>query len=79
MAWGELGMPWHQYWREDRALDSLVVVRVDANFFLLGAEGVLAQLEGFELVVALEVGPAPHATVYDVGEAFTVRDLQPPI
>lgn len=52
------------------------MVGVDAYFFLLGAEGVLAYLQGFELVVALQVRPTPHTAVDDVREAFAVRYLE---
>lgn len=45
---------------------TLVVVRVDADFLLLGREGILAALECLELMVRLQVRPAPHATVNDM-------------
>lgn len=69
-------MPRDKNGRENRALDPFVVVRVYTDFLLFGAEWVLADLEGLQLVVALEVGPAPHATVYHVGQAFAVRYLE---
>jgi len=61
------------------ALHPLVVIRVDADLLLLGAERVLAHLQVLELVVGLEVRPAPHATVDDVRQAFPVGDLQPAV
>lgn len=54
----------------------LVVVRVDAHVLLLGAEGKLAALKRFELVVRLQVRPAPHAAVDDMRQPFTMRHLQ---
>lgn len=57
-------------------LHSLVVVRVDAHFVLLCVEGVLAHLHRPQLVVGLQVRPAPQTTVYDMGEAFSVGHLE---
>lgn len=54
----------------------MVVVGVNTHFVLLCVEGVLAQLHRPELVVGLEVRPPPQTAVDDVGEAFSVRDLQ---
>ena len=51
------------------------MVGVDADLLLLGVEGVLADGQGLELVVGLQVGPAPHAAVDHVGEALAVGDL----
>ena len=44
--------------------------------FLFGCEGELANVERLELVMGLEVGPAPHAAVDHVGQALPVRDLE---
>uniref|UniRef100_A0A147BU34 Uncharacterized protein n=1 Tax=Ixodes ricinus TaxID=34613 RepID=A0A147BU34_IXORI len=55
------------------------MVGVDANLLLLGREGVLAALQGFQLVVALQVGPPPHPAVDDVRQALAVRHLQPAV
>lgn len=60
-------------------LHSLVVVGVDTDFVLLHVEGELAHLHGAQLVVAVQVGPAPQAAVDDVGEPLPVGHLQPPI
>lgn len=49
------------------SLHTSVVVRVDADVLLLGAEGELAALEGFQLMVGLQVGPTPHPAVDDMG------------
>jgi hypothetical protein len=57
-------------------LHAAVVVGVDADVLLLGAEGELAAVQGLELVVRLQVGPAPHAAVDDVGQALPVGHLQ---
>lgn len=54
----------------------LVVVRVDAHVLLLGSKGKLAALECFELVVGLQVRPAPHTAVDDMWQPFTMRHLQ---
>lgn len=58
------------------SLHTPVVVGVDADVLLLGAEGELAALQGLQLVVGLQVGPAPQATVDDVGQTFSVGHLQ---
>lgn len=62
-----------------RTVHSFVVVGIDAHILLLGAERVLAALQGLQLVVGLEVRPAPHSAVNDVRQAFPVRHLQPSI
>lgn len=61
------------------SLNAPVVVRVDTDVLLLGAEGEFAALQGFQLVVRLQVGPAPHPAVDDVGQALPVGHLQPPV
>ena len=48
----------------------------DADLHLLGGEGVLAQVQRLELVVGLEVGPAPHPAVDHVRQPLAVRHLQ---
>lgn len=55
------------------------MVGVDTHFILLQVEGVLAGVDGFQLVVAVEVWPPPQAAVKDVGQTFTVGHLQTPI
>lgn len=52
------------------------MVRVHTHFVLLCVEGVLAQVHRSQLMVGLQVGPAPQAAVDDVWEAFPVGDLQ---
>ena len=61
--------------RKNRRLHSSVVAGVDANLVLFEPEGVLAELEGFQLVVALEVRPPPHAAVYDVWKSLAMGNL----
>lgn len=56
-------------------LHPLVVVGVDAHLVLLEVEGVLAGLDGAQLVVAVKVRPPPQAAVDDVRKALPVRDL----
>jgi hypothetical protein len=72
----ELRVSWNQYWWQDWALDALVVVWIDADFFLLSTEWILAQLDGLKLVVGLKIRPAPDATVDDMRKAFAMRDLK---
>lgn len=55
------------------------MVGVDADFILLEVEGVLAGLDGAQLVVAVQVGPSPQAAVDDMRQTFTVRHLQTPV
>lgn len=57
-------------------LYSLIVVWVDTHFILLRVEGVLAQLHRPQLVVGLQVGPAPQTAVDDVGQTFSVGNLK---
>jgi hypothetical protein len=51
------------------------VVGVDTHLILLGVEGVLTELHGPQLVVGLQVRPAPQAAVDDVREALPVGHL----
>lgn len=55
------------------------MVGVDAHFVLLQVEGVLAGVNGPQLVVAVEVGPSPQAAVDDVGQALAMGHLETPI
>ena len=48
----------------------------DADLHLFGGEGVLAQVQGLELVVGLEVRPAPHAAVDHMRQPLAMRHLQ---
>ena len=93
-------MPRDQDRRQDRGLDPLVVVRVDAHVFLLrrereltnvkslggsvgqvGLQGagnllIWASVVDLELMVGLEIRPAPHPAVDHMGKPFPVRHLQ---
>lgn len=55
------------------------MVGVDADLILLEVEGVLAGLDGAQLVVAVEVRPSPQAAVDNMGEPLPVGDLQAPV
>ena len=68
--------PGHQDGGQNGRFDPCVVVRVDADIFLLGVEGVFAAGLGFQLVMGLEVGPPPNAAVDHVGQTFTMRNLK---
>lgn len=57
-------------------LHTLVVVRVYTHFVLLHVEGKLAQVYGTQLMVGLQVRPAPQSAVDHVREAFSMRYLQ---
>lgn len=57
-------------------LHPLVVVGVDADLILLEVEGILAGLNGTQLVVAVEVRPSPQAAVDNMGKPLPVGDLQ---
>lgn len=76
VAGGELGVARHQNRRQNWALNALVVIGIDANFLLFRAERELAELDRLQLVMALEIGPAPDSTVYDVRQPFAVRNLK---
>jgi len=56
-------------------LNTLVVVRVDADFFLFCRERILAAVEGFQLMVTLQVRPTPHSTVDDMRQALPMWHL----
>ena len=60
-------------------LHALVVVWVDAHLILLGVECKLTEVDGPQLVVGLQVRPAPQAAVDDVRKAFPVGHLQAPV
>ena len=60
-------------------LDSAVVVRVDADFLVVATEGELAEVQRLQLVVALQVRPAPYSAVDYVRQALSVGDLEPPV
>lgn len=75
----ELAVSRHQNRRKYWTFNSFVVIGVDADFFLFGAKGILAHLEWFELMMGLQVRPAPHTAVDDMWEALPVRHLQPPV
>lgn len=55
-----------------------VVIGVDAHVVVLEIEGVLAELDMFELVF-VEVWPAPQPSVYDMRKAFSSCHLQPAV
>lgn len=55
------------------------MVGVDAHFFLFRAKRELTAFQWFQLMVRLQVRPAPHSAVYDVGKPLAVRHLQPPV
>lgn len=67
---------WNQHGRKNGAFHSLVVVGVDADLLLLGTKRKLAAFQWFQFMVALQVGPAPHAAVDDMGQSLPVGDLQ---
>lgn len=52
------------------------MVGVDADLVLLGLEGEFAVIDRPQLVVGLQVRPAPQATVDDVRKTFPVGDLE---
>lgn len=55
------------------------MVGINADFILLEVEGILAGLDGTQLMVAVQVRPAPQTAVNDMRQTFTVRHLQTPI
>ena len=76
VAGGKFGVAGDKHWGHHRGLHSLVVVGVDADFHLLGGEGVLADLQRLQLMMGLQVRPPPHPAVDHMGQPFTVRNLQ---
>lgn len=52
------------------------MVGVYADLFLFGTEWVLTNFEWFQLMVALQVGPAPHTAVDYMRETFAVGHLE---
>lgn len=63
-----VGLTWCLY--------TLVVVRVHTHLVLLRMKGKLAQVYSTQLVVGLQVRPAPQPAVDHMGKAFSVRYLQ---
>ena len=55
------------------------MVRVDTHIVLLEVVVVFAVLNGPELVVCLQVWPAPQTAVNDMREALSVGHLQSPV
>ena len=53
-------------------LDSDVMERVNADVISLEVECILTGVDGLQLVVVLEVWPAPETTVDDMRESFTM-------
>lgn len=61
------------------SLHPAVVIGVNAHLFLLGAKWELTALQRLQLVMGLEIRPAPHAAVNNMGQTLAVGHLQPPI
>lgn len=38
----EFRMTWHKHWRQDRTLDTFIMIRINADFLLFGAKWILA-------------------------------------
>lgn len=55
------------------------MVGIDTHFILFEVEGILAGVNGPQLMVAVKVGPSPQAAVDDVGQALTMGHLKTPI
>lgn len=55
------------------------MIWIDADILLLGAERKLAAIQRFELVVGLEIRPAPHSAVDNVWQTFTMGHLEPSV
>ena len=55
------------------------MVGIDAHFILLEVEGVLAGIDGPQLMVAVKVRPSPEAAVDDVRQAFAMGHLKTPV
>ena len=53
--------------------------REGGAYFAFGLEGMLAAVEGLELVARLEVGPPVQLAVDHVREPLVVRHLKPPV
>lgn len=58
------------------ALHPLVVVWIDADFLLFRSKRKFTNIQWLQLVMALQIRPAPNATVNDVGKALPVGHLQ---
>ena len=71
--------PGYEDGRQHGGLDSGVVVRIDADVFLLRRKRIFAARFGLEFVVRLKVRPTPDSAVNDVRQAFSVRHLEPAV
>ena len=56
-------------------LDSNIVVGIDADVIPLEREGILAAVNSLQLVVVLEVGPAPQTAVNHMRKSLAMRNL----
>ena len=56
-------------------LDTNIVVRIDADVIPLEREGILAAVNSLQLMVVLEVGPAPQAAVNHMRKPLAMRNL----
>lgn len=57
-------------------LHSAVMVWVDADLLLLRAKRELAAFQGLQLMMGLQIWPAPHAAVDDMGQPLPVGHLE---
>ena len=55
------------------------MVRVDADLILLGVEGIFTVVHSPQLMVGLQVWPAPQATVDHMRKTLSVGHLETPI
>lgn len=60
-------------------LHTAVMIWIDADLLLLGAERKLAAIQRFELMVGLKIRPAPHSAVDNVWQTFTMGHLEPSV
>ena len=58
---------------------SLVVVWIDADLLLFLSKSILAHIKCLQLMVTLQIGPAPNSAINNMGEPFPMRHLQPAI
>ena len=59
-----------------RTFNSLVVVGINADFFLFLAKCIVTTVQCFEFMVTLEVRPAPDPTVYNMWKSLPVGNLK---
>lgn len=69
-------MTWNENGWQNGTLDTLIMIGIDADLFLLCTEWILTCFDGLQLVVTLKIWPTPNATINDMRQTFAMGDLK---